>query len=242
MSDLHQSGSLALVREPATLAELAQTANHESQMAFEAGTRMIQHAINCGEALLEAKTHVPRGEWTDWLAENFERSLSVAHQCMRIARHKSKVIDAQATNFKGALRVLHGGRPSNIDPAEEAYAKKLRAEGMTYSQIATHLDVPKSRVQRYLNPASEKARLERAKRVTIAGRRELNRQARDRDAKKAGGAIAEAYALIRKTLQTIDVAIGQEKDRDVKHHLNDAVNRLHNAEDAIVKASRRSAA
>jgi DNA-binding transcriptional regulator YiaG len=236
------AAALDIVRPAPTLADLAQTANSEAQLAFEAGTAMIQHAINAGEALLAAKQQVPRGQWEDWLTENFERSMSVARQSMRIARHKQIVIEGQATNFKGALRLLHGGRDSRIDPVQEAEVLRLRREGMTQAAIARELEIPKSRVQKWCNPSAEKRRLERARRRTIVGRRALNRQQRDADVKRVGGSTAEAYSLVRKALAVLDRAATEQEDREVRRHLADATNRLYNAEDAIVKAVRLYAA
>jgi predicted transcriptional regulator len=225
-----------------TLAELAATANSEATLAFEAGTAMIQHAINAGEALLAAKRQVPRGQWEEWVADNFDRSKAVATQFMRVARHKRIVIEGQATNFKGALRLLHRGdaRDTRIDPVEVAEMKRLRKEGATYRAIADEIGVSVSKVQRTLNPASERRRLEKARRQTIAGRRALNRQKRDAAAKKAGGAISEAYAHIRKALEACERARDEAKTLDAKRAVQDATNRLYNAEDAIVKASRES--
>lgn len=236
------TAAVEVVRPAPTLGELADTANRESTLAFEAGTAMIQHAINAGEALLAAKAQLQRGQWQDWVAEYFERSPAVAAQCMRVARHKQIVIESQATNFKGALRVLHRGdaRDSRIDPVETAEMQRLRSQGMTYQQIADELEVPVSRVGRRLNPVAERRRLEAAKRRTIAGRRALNRQKRDATAKKAGGAIAEAYALVRKALQACERAVEDASAVEVKRAVQDATNRLYNAEDALVKASRES--
>lgn len=235
------SAVLALAHPESPLGELAVTANDETRCAFEAGTSMIQHAINAGDALLAAKAQVPRGEWQDWLVANFERSVAVATQCMRIARHKQAVIEGQATNFRGALRLLHGQTPSNFDPNMAEEVRDLRTQGLTYGEIAERTGVGKSTVFRWCNPEAEKRRRAKAHQQTIAGRRALNRQNRDAAAASAGGSIAEAYSLVRKALQALERAREVERHGpEVKRHISDAMNRIYNAEDAIVKASKLS--
>lgn len=225
-----------------SLSELTEIANREHGLVLRAGTAMLEHAVNAGEALLAAKQHVPRGEWTDWLTDHFDgRSLVVGQQYMRLARHKRLVMAKQPTTIKGALRLLHGGQDSRIDPVQQAEVLKLRSEGMTIAGIAEELQIPKSRVQRWVSPKVEKRRLEKARQRTIAGRRALNRQKRDAAARKAGGSIAEAYALIRRALQACEKASEEDHPFEVKRAVSDATNRLYNAEDAIVRASKGAA-
>jgi hypothetical protein len=234
--------ALAVIARPevldtASLTDLAVVINREHGLALEAGNTMIGHAIRAGEALLAAKQLIRRGEWEDWLAENFVgRSIISAQQYMRIARHKHVVLEAQATNMKGALRVLHGGRDSRIDPVQEAEVLRLRAKGLTYQAIAEQLDIPPSRVAKWCNPKAEQRRLRRAHARTIAGRRALNRQKRDALVKRAGGQVAEAYALIRRALKALERAAEVEPDRDAKRAIQNATNRLYGAEDEIVAA------
>lgn len=226
--------SLAERVEVQGLPELAEVANREHGLAIQAGTSMIQHAINAGEALLAAKEQVPYGAWQDWLADNFAHS--TGQQYMRLARHKQLVIEGQATTIKGALRLLHGGQDSRADPLLLAEVQRMRSQGLSYGAITEALDLPKTTVARWCNPKAERRRLARAHQRTIAGRRALNRQKRDRAATKAGGAVAEAYSLVRKALQACEQASKETDNREVRKALSDATNRLYNAEDALIRA------
>lgn len=50
------------------------------------------HAIEAGEALLEAKEQMNHGEWLPWLRDNCEMSESTAQVYMRLAKYKDEVL------------------------------------------------------------------------------------------------------------------------------------------------------
>jgi len=57
------------------LSELAPEIEREADLAEEAWSNGLVHAIRTGELLTEAKGLLPHGEWGIWLAENFCRSV-----------------------------------------------------------------------------------------------------------------------------------------------------------------------
>jgi len=63
-----------IVPQQLTLDELAGIANEEHRLARQSFGSMLEHAIRAGEALVEARGKVDRGEWLAWLAGNFEGS------------------------------------------------------------------------------------------------------------------------------------------------------------------------
>jgi len=229
-SDLETSGR--------NLEDLAQIANCEHELVLSTGTAMIGHAILAGEALLAAKKLVPRGEWEQWLVDNVaDRSLSTPRTYMRLAVHKEKIIEAQPTSMKGARRVLWGAHSSHAVTDEEVKEMKLlRRRGLSYAAIGDALGANESSVYRHVNPKYGKRRLARAKRKTMAMRRAYNREKRDAIVKKAGGAAAEAYAMIRRTLKILEVANTESESPEARRAIQDAMNRLYNAEDAMLKA------
>jgi hypothetical protein len=69
----------------------------------------MQHAIEAGQLLIEAKKQVPHGAWLSWLEEKCEISERTAQAYMRIARQLEQLEDAKAQrvadlSFRDALK------------------------------------------------------------------------------------------------------------------------------------------
>ena len=60
--------------------------------ARRAAHMSLVHAIEAGEALLEAKEQMNHGEWLPWLRDNCEMSESTAQVYMRLAKYKDEVL------------------------------------------------------------------------------------------------------------------------------------------------------
>lgn len=235
--------TVALVVAEPSLEELAATYNRECALAIEAGTAMIGHVIAAGEALLAARERVPRGQWMQWVLENIDQSPATVWQHMRIARYKERVLESQATSTKGALRLLRGEAHTSMpigDEQERQIVVDLRNSGMTQAKIAETLGIGRKRVWRILHPDKYEQTKQRKRRLTIAGHRAERRAERDQQAKAAGGDVANAYSLIRRALQACDRASTQVESREARQAVQNTINRLYDAEDAIVKASKLS--
>ncbi|CAN5819117.1 hypothetical protein BH20CHL1_BH20CHL1_09240 [soil metagenome] len=72
--------------ETTTLATLAERANTEHRACESAIRTGLEHALNAGHLLIEAKALCPHGEWLPWLHEHFEGSERTAQAYMRVAR------------------------------------------------------------------------------------------------------------------------------------------------------------
>jgi transposase len=224
-----------------TTALLLQVFQREHEAAVEAGTTAIEHMIRAGEALNQIKKEIPRGEWAQWLSENVDLSPCVPRLYMRFARYQSILREQQPTNARAARRLLTNHflpRVTHVDEEVIAEMHRLRAEGKSIPKIADHLGYTKSTVYRWLNPDHERRRLERAKQMTVAGRRAVKRKEREAAVKRKGGQGAAAYAYVRKALDALQHALEAEGDIEAKREINNAMSRLYEAEDAIVKASK----
>jgi hypothetical protein len=220
-----------------TLDTLAETANREHELVLEAGTAMVAHAIKAGEALLKAKELVGHGGWEHWLVENIaDKSLTTPRLYMRLARHRDQVLAAGPASLNVAQKLLIGGADSRVDQDRKDDARRLRKQGRTYQQIADELGCTRDSAYRWCNPKAEERARRRHQMQSMAGRRALNRQKRERAVRKAGGALAEAYSLIRKTLEALEQAETETQKREQRAHISSAMHRLYNAEDEIVKA------
>lgn len=106
----------------------------------------VEHAIRCGELLIEAKAALPHGSWGDWISENFPASNRTAQGYMRLARAE----DAQALahlGIEGALKELAAPKPEEErpedlppEPKREDYGEGPFEEGRFMFAKARHAD------------------------------------------------------------------------------------------------------
>jgi hypothetical protein len=101
---------------------LAGAINAEHAACMTAAGAALDHAIRCGELLIEAKESLPHGSWQSWLEEHFDSSARTARAYMRIASRK-EAIDSkrQATASLTLENALHyiakpeKGEPRSLD-------------------------------------------------------------------------------------------------------------------------------
>lgn len=80
----------ALAKTP-TLATLAEQINHEHRQCTAAVNAGLQHALEAGRLLIEAKKLCPHGTWGQWLADNFEGSTRTAQVYIRVAKARPEL-------------------------------------------------------------------------------------------------------------------------------------------------------
>lgn len=79
-----------------TLEQLAQLANVAHLQATKAAHNAVGHALEAGQALLEAKKRCPPGAWHAWLNLHFRGSIRTAQSYVRLAVHSPQIdYDAQ---------------------------------------------------------------------------------------------------------------------------------------------------
>ena len=103
-----------------SLAELAQRINQEHEQCCDAFTAGLQHALNAGDLLIQAKALCEHGEWGAWLAVHCSMSERTAQSYMRVARNR-EAIEAKAQrvadlSMREALLMLSEPRRSNGNP------------------------------------------------------------------------------------------------------------------------------
>lgn len=235
--------AIEVLPAPATLGELAATAEREHALVMQAGQSMVLHAIAAGEALLAAREQVPLGEWEAWVKANSGLGVGNANIYMRIARHQERVRESGVLSINAARRLLRKTEREQTHPELAAEAKRLKGEGVPQSEIADIIGVSREQVTYWVNPASYRKRLasvQKAKRRRAQQRKALERQERDAAMRKAGGSVAESYSHLRRALQALERAIEQEDNKDARREMHEAMNRLHLGEDYLVKAVRLS--
>ena len=82
---------LTIVPAGPGLTELAKRINDEHDKAESSLKAGLQHALECGKALMEAKTKCPHGGWASWLELQCTVSHRTANIYMRLARQWPKL-------------------------------------------------------------------------------------------------------------------------------------------------------
>lgn len=224
-----------------TLDQLAETVRREHQLAEQSAVAMVEHAIRAGDALRAAKEQVGHGGWERWLMAEFpDKHPKTLRLYMRLSNHQDRVREDQPATIAGAQRLLLGeaSRPNDAEMRDEARA--LAKQGMSRWAISQKLGVSHHAVGSWLDPRLAEKRRQRRRQESRAARRALHEKQRASEVRRAGGSIAEAYALLRKALQALERAAEENQDREVKASISLAMARLHSGEDHIVKASKLS--
>jgi hypothetical protein len=245
-----------------TLTELAEVANAEHQATGAALVDALGHAMNCGNALLAARDKVGPKEWDSWMTDNLRFGRGGATIYMRFAYYRHMIPAALTEPYvdsRGGLRqptftraaAYVKGLPPMFDDvfrlrlpqSTRDEAKRLHKEGLNYTQIGNLLGISKNSALLICDPkarARYRANAQERRRQITAGRRALRekerREALDATVKNAGGALADAYSLIRRAAQRIDQASAEINDSESRHDLRQALTSVFQAEDAIAKS------
>lgn len=107
--------------------ELQISINREFAQTGIAARNMLEHAINCGNLLLQAKDQAPHGTWSAWVGANFDGSEWVARKYMQLARaHENGGGITDMESIRAAIRSIAAPRhqtveePPALDPASPA--------------------------------------------------------------------------------------------------------------------------
>lgn len=85
---------------------LAEGINDHHKQVLDCGSSMVQHAIDCGRWLVEAKGRCEHGEWLSWLDANCDMSEVHSQRYMRIAK-TSRVTDlSDVTSIRECLALI----------------------------------------------------------------------------------------------------------------------------------------
>jgi hypothetical protein len=115
--------SEATTTELVTLAELI---NAEHRACEAAAVSAVEHAIRCGELLLEAKERSGHGGWLEWLRKNCEVSSRHAQRYMQLAKDKDKINATRVSDLslRGAMRELRESKAAARQRRREEWAKE----------------------------------------------------------------------------------------------------------------------
>jgi hypothetical protein len=242
-----------------TLGELAVTIKREHGLVLESARSTIEHAINVGEALLSAKDACGEGNWLAWLEGNTDIHQTTANWYMRVAYQAEAVRASGEVSFTGAYLYLRqkgllgpdrpGGRRGQGNSDEtRAEARHMHDDlGMSFAAIAGAMGFSYNTVRRWLDPEYRQrwdahAKAYRAQRRADARQARLEAEAVSRErriadaARRAGGALAEAYALATRLDGILGKARQDATERDPRIAINEAHAYRDKMMDALIKA------
>lgn len=231
-----------------SLSELAEEIRREHRAFVAAGEAMLSHAICAGAALLQARA---RGVWRDsgwvnWLEDTVGIHQSTGANYMRFAHYAAELRAAGIKSNGEArlyLRGLVGPTRSSGGkalPAEvQNEARRLVTAGLSARAAARLLGISDNAVLKYTNPAYAERERERNRVARDRRRVERDRARRrkiERAAKRAGGALAEAYAMAERMQDVLGQAHGEATDREAREALSKAGAYYRKMRDEIVRA------
>ena len=130
-----ESRALVVIDQGPNLAALAKSINHHINRALAADISGERHRVKAGRELIEAREHVPPGDWIAWCKANIKRGQRDIQRLMRIAgaedpdaaleldrakaREGMKATRAKATNVS---RVAGASRGSLASTPTELFA------------------------------------------------------------------------------------------------------------------------
>lgn len=237
-----------------SLRELADDAKREHGLVLEAGTAMMEHAINAGEALLALKPQVPVGTWRQWIEVNLPFAYATAHLYMRCFKHQDLIRESGWTRMNEVKTQLG----ALVEPEHQAKGRNGRArpewmkelaremhgdEGATYAAIARELSVNPSTVRCWVDPryeATSRQKVAAINKRRIRAERLLREQERDaaikRAVKRAGAATKEAWAMAERMQDVLAQAQRETEDREARRALSEAGVHYRRMRDEIVRA------
>jgi hypothetical protein len=91
---------------------LAADIRREHELAQQSFRATVEHGVQCGLLLEQAKADTAHGEWLPWLDAEFPGSRRTAQGYMRLARHAEDAQGLAHLGIEGALRELAAPEPA----------------------------------------------------------------------------------------------------------------------------------
>lgn len=234
------------------LEDLARGANRELEGVRAAREGMLLHGIAAGKYLLQAQERF-EGEdlWESWIAANFEGSLSLAEQFMRLAAYEQFVLEHELTSVQGGLRLLRelglqrtGGTRKllRLPDAIRVEALQLREKGASRREVAELLGISTVTINRWEDPDYARRSALRSKHYNAQRRserkalKEQEQRLRIKHAiQKAGGARAELYTMAERMQDILAQAHREASDREARQAFSLAGEHYRKMRDEIVR-------
>jgi|SRR5215211_1274338 len=121
-----------------TLGSLAAEINAEHRACEAAAVSAVEHAIRCGELLLDAKERSSHGGWLKWLSANCEVSSRHAQRYMQLAKDQGAIDATRVSDLslRGAMRQLRESKAVARERRRQEWAKEYAERQREYIRRA----------------------------------------------------------------------------------------------------------
>jgi hypothetical protein len=135
------------VEQSNSLAVLAGRIKAEHEAVHAALKDSVQHAIDAGDLLIEAKQQLGKhGQWLKWLSEHCGVTERTAQRYMRLARHKAKYDTVSDLTLNGALALLTAPRETLDDSLLQSYVDNLDGREEITKALRSQAEIARRRV------------------------------------------------------------------------------------------------
>jgi hypothetical protein len=187
------------------LAKQINQEHNECESAFKAG---VQHALNAGELLIQAKALCHHGEWGRWLKDNCQFSERTAQAYMRVARELpgldgDKAQRVAEMSFRETLALL--AEPQEVKdfgPEVALYTAELEGIMATLQTSGTEIVSRFKELEKILNPEQFKALLASECNLTLEDYRTINEHLESQDKNR----VMDAYFILLPELRPFRAA------------------------------------
>lgn len=224
------------------------------QAVLRAGVDLVTAAARAGHILLKLKhTYQKPGTWRTWIEQHLPFTYATAHLYMRCALHEDVIREQGWTRFSQ----IKGGLAALVPPDHKAkgktgkgkpewvkeLARDMHGDGMSYRAIAAELQVNPGSVRCWISPEYRQKCQQKVAEINkrrIRAERALREQERElavkQAVKKAGAALAEAYATAERMQDVLAQAHRETEDSEARRALSLAGEHHRRMRDQIVRA------
>lgn len=241
------SEGVSLVRREELTAEIAaltRAVNEAFRETLKAVRTSLDLAIEVGEKLDEIAVALPKGGFRAWAQDHFEGGFSTAYHWREIGRNSSEIRGRGIITIREATAVLAELGPRAFTQSlrdRDAEMVRMIAAGISVEEVGAHFNVTTNVVKMATTPgarAKSRATSARAAAKRKRQRLALERQERDRAARRAGGDLSDLYSRIRRLAEDVDSARLAAIEGGVRASLAAMYDELRKAEDALNDAIR----
>lgn len=122
--------------------ELKLMANTFGEKCQQAAKKTVEDAITAGTALLVMRDRIDRGEWSRWLAANWDYTRQTAHNYLTLAVNVKRFTNRTPDSIREAMRVIADQRAdeSDVEVVPRAERKTGRVEVQEVGQTVVQAD------------------------------------------------------------------------------------------------------
>ena len=166
-AEVMTTGNAVIVDTDTNITFIAEKINQEHRLARQGAETAVQHAVRCGQLLIEQKKAMKHGEFTGWVVGHCEFAYSTAARYMKAAIQISTGVEIHSLASVFRSEPSSSALPSMSAPTARLSSRDLRDLGV-HGELNEHwksvktADKAVKKAQLALWHAKEEARKQRA--------------------------------------------------------------------------------